>query len=53
METLAHVAPSRKLHAQPVRLNPMRFGKVHEKADIHMAELDHLGQQEALRTSYG
>jgi hypothetical protein len=31
----------------------MRFGKVHEKADIHMAELDHLGQQEALRTSYG
>jgi hypothetical protein len=48
METLAHVAPSRELHMQPIWLNIVRLDQVNENADVDVAQLDHLGENEAL-----
>lgn len=39
---------TRELHRQPVGLNLVRFDKVDENTDIHVANLDHLGENEAL-----
>jgi hypothetical protein len=40
---------SRKLHVQPIWLNLMGFDEVDENGDIDLADLDHLGGEEALR----
>ena len=40
-----------ELHMQPIWLNIVRLDQVNENADINIAELDHLGENEALHVT--
>lgn len=47
-KALVHIATARELHRQPVGLNLVRFDKFDENTDVHVADLDHLGENETL-----
>lgn len=39
---------ARKLHLHPVRIKVVMLSKFYERADVYMADFDHLGEDEAL-----
>lgn len=42
-----------ELHREPVWLDSMRLEKIYQNAHVHIAILDHLAEDEALRRSHG